>query len=365
MKCRVSRDSLLQGLRLVAKAAGKTGGNELVALDVAGDVLTMRCTDYDVEARAEVVCDGSNDGGALVPAKMLLSLVEALPPGAKVALVAVPEPGHVGCAFLAIEAGRSRHTLRTVEGGLPEEAASPKMDTGCSAPALLAALAKVAVAVAHDDSRPAIGCVLWDSERLVATDGSRLHMFGCLAVEVMRSPVLIHRGGLALLRHLCDVVGDGDLAIGVDAHRLRVEFGGMAISVRRIEASFPDYSKVVPEWGCAGAKAVQLPRDVLLAELARVALMAVGVDPVVRLSSAGGALTLDLRSQHGDGHAEVELDGGNPEWGPLGFNPRLLREALLACDPDGLCDMQVVDHISPVLIRDGRGFQAVLMPMRL
>jgi hypothetical protein len=30
-----------------------------------------------------------------------------------------------------------------------------------------------------------------------------------------------------------------------------------------------------------------------------------------------------------------------------------------------VCEMQVVDSFSPALVRDGRGFQAVLMPMRL
>jgi DNA polymerase-3 subunit beta len=334
-------------------------------MDVGGGALTVRCTDYDTEASGVVSCDGIADGSAMVPAKALLALIDRLPGGAVVSMHTTGASDAFSDAALVIEAGRARYTLRASGATFPDATASPTMDAGCSAPGLLAALDMVAGAVSQDDSRPAIGCVLWDRGRMVSTDGHRLHMVEREELDVLRASVLVHRGGLALLRALCEFAGDGALLVGVDARRLRAEFGGLAISVRRIEASFPDYSKVVPEWGCAAAKTVQLPRDGLLAELARVALMADGGDVAVRLAVSGDALSLDVTSLRGEGHAEVVLDPAAQPWGPLGFNPRYLREALVACDHDGVCEMQVVDSFSPALVRDGRGFQAVLMPMRL
>jgi DNA polymerase-3 subunit beta len=334
-------------------------------MDVGGGALTVRCTDYDTEASGVVSCDGIADGSAMVPAKALLALIDRLPGGAVVSMHTTGAGDAFADAALVIEAGRARYTLRASGAKFPDAAAVPTMDAGCSASGLRTALEKVAGVVSQDDSRPAIGCVLWESGRLVATDGHRLHLIEREALDGLRASVLVHRGGLAALLALCEIAGDGALVMGADAHRLRAEFGGMAISVRRIEATFPDYTKVVPEWGCAEAKAVQLPRDGLLAELARVTLMADSGDVAVRLAVAGGALSLDVTSLRGEGHAEVVLDPAAPPWGPLGFNPRYLREALVACDHDGVCEMQVVDSFSPALVRDGRGFQAVLMPMRL
>ncbi|MBM4346361.1 MAG: hypothetical protein FJ100_23545 [Deltaproteobacteria bacterium] len=133
-----------------------------------------------------------------------------------------------------------------------------------------------------------------------------------------------------------------------------------------MDATFPDYTKVMPDTTSADYSSGTVSADALLVALRMVSAVQGKGDPILKLSSTGSALMLDIDSPYGDsGHAEIEAD----DW-PLmplfGVSPRYLAEAIRAAGGEQV-RIHWRDQLSPLVVDDpaNGAFVAVLMPMRI
>jgi DNA polymerase-3 subunit beta len=266
---------------------------------------------------------------------------------------------------LVVEAGRSRYQLAT--GDAAAFPALPDVTGGgvqLDPAALRQLLARVAPYVSQDDSRPAIaGALLEVSEgklRAVATDGSRLCL-DAMPFDGQLPATILHRRALGVLLPMLEsaMLRDEDgCAASVAGANLRFDVGPLTLICRRIEANFPDYTKVVPD---ATGRGLQVAAETLGREVRRVSVM-LRADGIMHVVADGEHLLLDAADVHnGDAHAEVEVGSELPA---LGLNPKYLADA---CAIGGTLTIEARDTLSPVRVTSDAApeWVAVLMPMRL
>lgn len=350
---RIDRNHLLPLLKHAANCADAKSIvlTHCCLLSASHGILRVLSTDYEVAAAGSAPCDG--DLLACVPAKAILGVVGALPDGATLTLTVAANHR------LTVESGRSRYELA---GENPELFPAPAEVSGdvLALPAgpLRAMLARVAVCVAQDDSRPAMACVYLHSDDgnlvAVATDGHRL------ALDTMsfggKIDALVPRRALGVLLSLLD--GAATCALTVAGRDLRFDVGSLSLTARRVEGAFPGYTKVIPD-ARGGGLAVEA--EVLSRAVKQVAMVARGSEPILRLRADAGNLTLDVADPtSGEGHAEIECEGDMPA---LALNPRFLIDL---CAVGGTLTIAARDNESPVRVTSdaAAGWVGILMPMR-
>ena len=361
---RIDKQTLLPLVQHAAEIADKGSPNITgCARLVAGlDRLTAQATDHERSGDGWAAADGDGEWSVCVPAAQLAKLVGLLPDGATVSLL--PD----GDTLLRVEAGRARYTL----AGMPaaEFPDLPDLDALATEPAgvaidseALRRLLSLAATVSQDDGRPAICgvCLQGDGTtlRATATDGHRLTTATCDAPGLAIDAIL-HRGALGSLRRMLDA----SPMVWVSAAGRNLVFAchGKRLVCRKIEATFPDWRKVVP--AADVGTPVSVGADALLAELARVSPIVDGRCGFVRLTLDETGLALDAAGNHGQAHAELDADWtGKPEvWG---VNPAYLRDACRSLG--GNLTLRLQDQVSPIRVTSDAAPSAivVLMPMRL
>lgn len=360
---RIDRETLLP-LTQHAAACASTAENisGCALLTVAHDRVTIAGTDYDVTGSAVADCDASDEWALAVPASRLARLIGALPTGATVELT--PMDGQ----RLAVSAGRSKYVLAGFDASeFPEvkPAKGDLLEMPCDELALL--LVRSAYCVSSNEARPAL-CGLYleaadGTLTVVATDGHRLAL---AAMPVGGPPftAILPRRQLTVLRDM--VAAGGTVGLSHDGHNLCWSVGWATVVARKIDATYPDYRKVLPDPARHWPLLATVDSGALLAELARVVTMAPKLDAVVTLTWTAQGLALDCRSEGGAAHAECDADvihnGGDLT--AVTLNPAYLRDALKTLG--GTVTIGVVDGTTPVKVTSDAALGAVvvLMPCR-
>lgn len=358
---RIDRNSLLPMLAHAAECADKRDSiTACVRIDCTASTVTVHATDYEVSGSATAPCDGDGEWSVCVPAVTLLRQIGTLPDGATVTLRLADG------ARLAIEAGRSRYAIAGKPASEFPEVAEPvtggvALDTA----ALRQLFVRAAYCVSMDDGRPAITGVYLQGDgealRATATDGHRLATATMAAPGLTITAILHRRALLALLKMLATAP---TVWLVSEGRNLVWHTRDTTLTARRIEATFPDWTKVVPDPAGYGGS-VTVAADVMLAELSRVTPLLPSRDAIVRLTWTGDGIALDGTGEHGDAHAELDAAVHAPvACQTLGLNPAYLRDAVKALG--GAVTMAVRDSVSPVLLTsDAAGAaQCVLMPCR-
>ncbi|MBM4346034.1 MAG: hypothetical protein FJ100_21885, partial [Deltaproteobacteria bacterium] len=224
MQLIVNAADLTPALRLAASVAStRDGVTACVQLHAGNAGLSVRATDYEAACSVAVPADVADPGVSLVNAKAIAAIVAGLPAGATVGLRALDN------LRLEITAGRSRYTLAAMREDEAPEVNLPMCQTELPA-GWLDALGQVAPTVSADDSRPAIACVMWDGEAMVATDGHRLHarQLG----QPKTGAVLLHRRGLSLLAAIAPT------HYALEGATATFAAGTTRVQVRRVDATF-------------------------------------------------------------------------------------------------------------------------------
>jgi len=234
-----------------------------VRLAILGTRLEVTATDLDLEHRAIVEVTGAADGIAVVPAGRLAGLVSALPPDAGVELVLEDQA-------LRIQCRRGRYRLPT----LPAADFPPPLavDPDAVAFTLQAADARalcdrLRYAASDEELRYYLTGVNVQEQHgrlvCVSTDGHRLAQV-TLEVDPGRDlNVIMPAHTVETLKMLAGV---GDVQVAIDAAKINLTAGPWSAASKLIDASFPDYRRVIP---VASSNQVTIPRPDLLAVLKR------------------------------------------------------------------------------------------------
>jgi DNA polymerase-3 subunit beta len=367
MKVSTSRTTLFTELQTVTRAASTRSAVQAlsgVQLQAKGGAIELRATDMEIGLRVPLEGEAVRDGAVVLPARLLVDVVRALP-GDSVSLELRPTEQDV-----EIVAGPATFHIRTLRledfPPFPEPEGDGRVEV--PGPAFVETVLKVARSASRDETRPVLtGILVSASEselRMVATDSYRLSVKETKLDSPLTGSFEANVPARAL-QELTRIVQAGDadrLSVSVRTNQVVFEAGGVVLSSRLIDGQFPNYRQLLPD---AYEHQLQLGGGEITEVVRRISLLAQKNAPL-RLAFAEGELTVSARTPD-VGEAQESLPvpfQGEPL--EIGFNPDFLRDGLEAVE-SGDVVLKLISPLRPGLIEaaDGSGFQYLLMPIRL
>jgi DNA polymerase-3 subunit beta len=372
MKLIIERAALLKALGHVQSVVERRNTIPIlsnVLLSANGEGVSFSATDLDMEIIDETSAEVSGQGQITAPAHTLYEIVRKLPDGADVELRYTGDDPR-----LAVSAGRSKFNLPVLPAGdfpvMSSEGLGGKITL--DAPDLARLIDKTRFAISTEETRYYLnGLYLHTVQeggearlRAVATDGHRL------ALAEMPAPpgavgapgVIVPRKTVQELRRLLDDATQ-PVELQISQQKVRLEFGGAALTSKVIDGSFPDYVRVIPK---GNDKIAMIDNGLFAAAVDRVATISAEKSRSVKLAFEPGRVVLTVRNMEaGQGVEEVEIDyDGEPF--EIGFNARYLLDVAGQIQGEN-AEFRFADPSSPTLVLDpvDPGAQYVLMPLRV
>ncbi len=375
MKATIERATLLRCLSHVQSVVERRNtipilSNVLIEADEGGSLKVM-ATDLDLQVIENMSAASVERGGAItVSAHLLFDIARKLPEGSQVSLETADNR-------MAIKAGRSRFSLPTlprddfptiVEGDLPTSFELP-------AKVLAELIDRTRFAISTEETRYYLNGIFLhvaDDDKPVlkaaATDGHRLARFTIdqpAGAEGMPD-VIVPRKAVAELRKLLEEAMDGNVQIDLSASKIRFTMGGeggVVLTSKLIDGTFPDYSRVIPT---GNDKLLKIDPRSFYEGVDRVATIATEKTRAVKMALESDKVILSVSSpDNGTATEEVAAQYGSESF-EIGFNANYLKDILSQIDSDQV-ELHLADAGAPTLIRKDDKSPAlyVLMPMRV
>ena len=375
MKATIERAKLLRCLSHVQSVVERRNtipilSNVLIEASADGLVKIM-ATDLDLQVVESLDAASVDSAGAItVSAHLLFDIARKLPDGSQVSLDAAENR-------MTVKAGRSRFSLPTlprddfptiVEGDLPTSFEIP-------AQTLAELIDRTRFAISTEETRYYLnGIFLHVSDedqpllKAAATDGHRLARFTLARPEGAAGmpDVIVPRKAVAELRKLLEEALDGNVEIDLSASKIRFTLGGeggVVLTSKLIDGTFPDYSRVIPT---GNDKLLKLDPKSFYEGVDRVATIATEKTRAVKMGLEADKVTLSVTSpDNGTAAEEVPADYRSDAL-EIGFNANYLKDILHQIEGDTV-ELHLADPGAPTLIRQDEKSAAlyVLMPMRV
>jgi DNA polymerase-3 subunit beta len=372
MKVTVERAALLKSLGHVHRVVERRNtipilGNVLIRADAAG--LGLKATDLDLEVIETVAAEVAPAGAITAPAHMFYDIVRKLPEGSQIVLEATGDR-----ASLLLRAGRSRFTLQTLpESDFPDLAAGEMTHKfSLAAKDLKRLIDKTQFAISTEETRyylngiylHAAGTAKAPALRAVATDGHRLAQFELPAPEGSAGMpgVIVPRKTVGEVQRLIEDA-EAEVAVELSPSKIRFTIGGVVLTSKLIDGTFPDYARVIP---LGNDKRLIVDKKDFAEAVDRVSTISSERGRAVKLAIAGGRLVLSVTNpDSGSATEELEIDYDSDPL-DIGFNSRYLLDIAGQIDGEAAV-LKLADPGSPTLIEDKNpdGALYVLMPMRV
>jgi DNA polymerase-3 subunit beta len=375
MKATIERATLLRCLSHVQSVVERRNtipilSNVLIDADLGGSVRVM-ATDLDLQVVESMSASSVDQPGAItVSAHLLFDIARKLPEGSQVSLSTSDNR-------LEVKAGRSNFKLPTlprddfpviVEGDLP---------TSFEIPARMLAelIDRTRFAISTEETRYYLNGIFLhvtdEDEPLLkaaATDGHRLARFTLPRPEGAAGmpDVIVPRKAVGELRKLLDEALDGNVLIDLSASKIRFTMGGeggVVLTSKLIDGTFPDYSRVIPT---ANDKLLKVDPKLFFSGVDRVATIATEKTRAVKIGLDQDRVTLSVTSPDNGTAAEEIAADYRADALEIGFNANYLKDILGQIDSDTV-ELHLADAGAPTLIRENEKARAlyVLMPMRV
>ncbi len=220
------------------------------------------------------------------------------------------------------------------------------------------ALAFVLPAVSHDEGRPHLNGVQFESDRLVATDGHRLHLTP--SPVPVAEPLLISLSAAQTIKRILPL-GE-HVILARDGGHLRIGVGPWQLTTKLVDARFPPHGKVIPDRATQTTN-LTVNRELFAKALARVSRLAKNTPVHLRVNGAISIMTEDPDL----GNAEVvvpviESDHTGDDL-VVGVAPGYFRDAL--GQQGDQFDVSFSGHTDAIRLDLPGERVAVVMPMRL
>src|SRR5918912_1825670 len=367
MKVSTKREDLFAQLQTVTRAASTRSALQAlsgVQLQARGGAIELRATDMEIGLRVPLEGEVARDGAVVLPARLLVDVVRALP-GDAVTLELRPSEQDV-----ELVGGSATFHIRTLRledfPPFPEAEGDGRVDV--PGPEFVDTVLKVARSASRDDTRPVLTGILVSATgtelRMVATDSYRLSVKTTQLEAPLEGSFEANVPARALqeLTRIVQHEAAERLDVSVRANQVVFEVGGVVLSSRLIDGQFPNYRQLLPD---AYEHELQLAGGEVSEVVRRISLLAQKNAPL-RLSFTEGELTVSARTPDvGEARETIPVPfAGEPL--EIGFNPEFLRDGLEALDSGDLL-LKLISPLRPGLIQaaDDSGFQYLLMPIRL
>lgn len=368
MKITCTSAELLAQLQTVSRVASTRSAVQAlsgVQIAVQEDGVELRATDMEMGLRVPLPATVVRPGSAVVPARLTLDVVRALP-AADVTLELRPTDQDV-----EIKSGSATFHIRTLRSEDFPPLPDPGGDAVVEVPAaaFVATIALVARSASRDETRPILTGILVSAAgrelRMVATDSYRLSVKETPLESELSGAFEANVPARALQELVRLVQGSGEdatLSVGVRANQVVFEVDGAILSSRLIDGQFPNYRQLLPD---SYEHELRLEGRELTDVVRRISLLAQKNAPL-RLAFREGELTVSAQTPD-VGEASESLPvafAGEPF--EIGFNPEFLRDGLESVESGDLV-LKLISPLRPGLIEagDGSGFLYLIMPIRL
>ncbi len=361
MKFTISKLAFLDGLKKVASVVSTKATLPIlsnVKIEAANDQLRFMATDLDVCITGSVPANILRPGEITLPAKKLVSIISELPDAEVQVEVNDNHQASVHC-------GRSHFKLN----GLPadEFPTCPSFDDAIvyqvEQNTLRDCIRRTEYAISTDTTRYVLNGISMAFRQgkvtLVATDGRRL----ALAESVLDTPAeqeldaILPTKAVAELRRLLEEVGS--VTIRFTRNQVAFEIKETLLISKLIDGNYPNYRQVIPN-DCR--ESTELPCGELLETVRRVSLLS-DKSTTITLNFRENELELVSSAEIGEARESMAINyTGTPL--SISFNPDFFMAPLKTMSADTIITLNLIDEMSPGVLKIGEEFLYVLMPMR-
>jgi DNA polymerase-3 subunit beta len=331
-----------------------------VLIEAVDGKLKLTTTDLDVGVSGSVDATVEKEGSTTLPVKRLVSIVAQLP--ASEVEVAVDSKNHA-----SIKCGPSFFKIIGLgEEEFPplpqfEDASEFKMPQAV----LLDAIKKTSYAISADETRYVLNGIYVSFREgkmiFVATDGRRLAMVeNDLEFPASHeTDIIIPAKAIGELQRMLGT--EGDVIVRLSGNQISFEIGGSIIVSKLIEGNYPNYKQVIPG---QRKERITINREEFLYTVRRVSLLTSESSNSVKLTFSKGNIDVQANSKDiGEANEAIVADYDGEEFA-IAFNPEFLMAPLKNLS-DETVYLDLIDGMSPGVIRLDSSFLYVIMPMRV
>jgi DNA polymerase-3 subunit beta len=227
-------------------------------------------------------------------------------------------------------------------------------------------LRKTHYAISLDETRYVLNGIFFsfkgDKLTLVATDGRRLALAEVNDLEIPPSQerefIVRTKAITELMRALKD---DGEVVIRLAQNMVQFDCGPTTLISKLVEGNYPNYVQVIPT---KVNERVTVERETLLNAVRRVSLLNTEKTASVRLNFSKGKIEITSNTPEvGEAREEMAVNYKGKDIS-IAFNPEFLMAPLRYLSEDEV-HFELIDDISPGVIKINAPFVYVLMPMRV
>jgi DNA polymerase-3 subunit beta len=368
MNLTIAKDQILNGLQSVQNVVSTRTtlpilSNVLVRAE--GERVEFTATDLDVTVSCSVEASVKKGGATTIPVKKFFGIIREL---TSPEIDIETDDKNV----TSIRAGSSFFKIR----GLAADEFPPlpkfKEDKRVTLPQekLRSMLKKTAFATSTDESRYVLNGIFLSLKdhkiTMVATDGRRLALVDEEAdiAEKSQGEFIIPSKAVTELSRLLTDKGDVDVNFSENqaSFTLKAEKGpGVLIVSKLIEGNYPNYRQVIP---AETKERIALPREEFLHALRRAEIMTSDKQNSVKMAFGKNQLAITANSPDvGEARETMSVNYKGKDLA-IAFNPAYLIEPLNALVEDEVF-IELIDELSPGVLKINGPFLYVVMPMRL
>lgn len=368
MKITIAKEHLLNGLQAVQNVVGSRTTLPIlsnVLLNARGERLELTATDLDVTISCAVPATVSTDGAATIPVKKLFGICREL--GSPEIELETDEKN--SCA---VRAGASFYRINglAAEDYPPMPQFQKNRQVVVPQDKLRTMLRRTSFAVSTDETRFVLNGIFFSLKEhklsLVATDGRRLALTES-DVEVApenHADFIVPTKAISELNRLLTDKGNIEIKFSENqvAFTLIAESGfNIVIISKLVDGSYPNYRQVIP---AEPQERVTLPREEFLHALRRAELMTSEKSNSVKLAFTRNNLRITANTPDlGEAQENLAINYKGRDLA-IAFNPIYMMDPLKALENDEVF-LELIDELSPGVIKVSDPFLYVIMPMRM
>ena len=367
MNITITKEQIIAGLQAVQNVVSTRTTLPIlsnVLIRAEGAHVEFTATDLDVTVACKVEAKVSQPGATTLPVKKLFGIVRELTGDIEI------ETDDKNLSSI-----RSGSSFFKIHGlGADEFPPLPKFkdDKKVSQPQenIRAMIRKTSFAVSTDESRYVLNGIFVSLKEgkmtLVATDGRRLALVDeeVDISEKSAGEFIVPAKAINELNRLLQDKGDVELKFGENqaSFALKNETGlSVLLITKLIEGNYPNYRQVIPG---EAKERIAVGREELVQALRRAEIMTSEKANSVKMSFGKNLLTITANSPEvGEARETMAINYKGKELA-IAFNPRYLIDPLNALTEDEVF-IELIDELSPGVIKINGPFLYVVMPMRL
>src|SRR5206468_3170272 len=368
MNLTIAKDQIINGLQSVQNVVSTRTTLPIlsnVLMKAEGDRVEFTATDLDVTVSCAVEAKVKKTGASTVPVKKLFGIVREL--GSQEIDLEVDDK-HVcsirsGASFYKIH-GLSADEYPPLPKFKEDKTVILKQET------FKGMLRKTSFAISTDESRYVLNGIylsLKDHKlTMVATDGRRLALVDeeLDVSEASQGEFIVPAKAVNELNRLLQDKGEVELRYAGNqaSFTLQDEKGGSVLIVTKlIEGNYPNYRQVIPG---ETKERVGLAREEFLHALRRAEIMTSEKANSVKLNFGKNKLEITANSPEvGEAKETLAINYKGAEMA-IAFNPKYMIDPLNALPNDEVF-IELIDELSPGVLKINGPFLYVVMPMRL